>query len=126
LEQKIINKCKEKVSLGIGITFHEAKSLINISEKQVRILASAANEITRKFNGIKVDIEQLNNIKKNSCSEDCIFCAQSAFQHLFIQALNEFRCLLNVSHTPDSAVDSGTPVQSKIESACPQAGRRAR
>jgi len=79
LEQKIINKCKEKVLSGIGITFHEANSLITISEKQVRILASAANEITRKFNGVKVDVEQLNNIKKNGCSEDCVFCAQSAF-----------------------------------------------
>lgn len=47
------------------------------------------------------------------------FWPVSMTQHLFIQALNEFRCLLNVSHMPDSAVDSGTPVQSKIESACP-------
>ena len=27
----------------------------------------------------KVDVEQLNNIKKNACSEDCSFCGQSAF-----------------------------------------------
>ncbi|MFB5602687.1 MAG: biotin synthase BioB, partial [Nitrosopumilus sp.] len=30
-------------------------------------------------NGNKVDVEQLNNIKKNACSEDCTFCGQSAF-----------------------------------------------
>ncbi|MDH3737128.1 MAG: biotin synthase BioB, partial [Nitrosopumilus sp.] len=29
--------------------------------------------------GDKVDVEQLNNIKKNACSEDCTFCGQSAF-----------------------------------------------
>ena len=26
-----------------------------------------------------MDVEQLNNIKKNACSEDCTFCGQSAF-----------------------------------------------
>ena len=42
-------------------------------------LSKCANEITRDFNGDKVDVEQLNNIKKNACSEDCTFCGQSAF-----------------------------------------------
>ena len=42
-------------------------------------MAKCANEITRDFNGEKIDVEQLNNIKKNSCSEDCTFCGQSAF-----------------------------------------------
>lgn len=50
-----------------------------VSDKSLKILAQAANEVTRKFNGLKVDIEELNNIKKNGCSEDCVFCAQSAF-----------------------------------------------
>ena len=42
-------------------------------------LSKCANEITRDYNGNKVDVEQLNNIKKNACSEDCTFCGQSAF-----------------------------------------------
>ena len=42
-------------------------------------LSDAANEITRFFQGKKVDVEQLTNIKKNFCSEDCSFCSQSAF-----------------------------------------------
>src|SRR3989338_2743935 len=45
----------------------------------IKELARAANQITRDFNGNKVDVEQLNNIKKNACSEDCSFCGQSAF-----------------------------------------------
>ena len=48
-------------------------------------LASASNEITREFNGTKVDVEQLNNIKKNACSEDCTFCGQSAFYNTGIE-----------------------------------------
>ena len=47
--------------------------------KDLKELSKCANEITRDYNGNKVDVEQLNNIKKNACSEDCTFCGQSAF-----------------------------------------------
>ncbi|KAG2472233.1 MAG: Biotin synthase [Nitrosopumilales archaeon] len=79
IEQKLIFECKEKVLSGLDISFSEAKILFNISEKVLGALAESANDITRKINGLKVDVEQLNNIKKNGCSEDCAFCAQSAF-----------------------------------------------
>ena len=49
------------------------------SDLNLKELAKCANEITRDYNGNKVDVEQLNNIKKNACSEDCTFCGQSAF-----------------------------------------------
>ena len=52
---------------------------MNIADSNLNKLAEAANSITRKYQGYKVDVEELNNIKKNSCSEDCAFCAQSAF-----------------------------------------------
>jgi len=76
---EFINKCKESVLSGIGITTKDVEKLINVSESELKTLAYAANEITREFNGSKVDVEQLNNIKKNACSEDCSFCSQSAF-----------------------------------------------
>jgi len=79
IEQKLIFECKEKVLSGLDISFSDAKILFNISEKVLGALAKSANDITRKINGLKVDVEQLNNIKKNGCSEDCTFCAQSAF-----------------------------------------------
>ena len=41
-------------------------------------LAGAAGRVTRAVWGPGVDVEQLHNIKKNACSEDCTFCAQSA------------------------------------------------
>ena len=78
-ELEFINECKEKVFSGIGITSDDAKKLFNISDENLQNLAQSANEITRDFNGKKVDVEQLNNIKKNACSEDCTFCGQSAF-----------------------------------------------
>ena len=76
---EFIKECQEKVFSGIGITSDDAEKLFNISDENIKELARAANQITRDFNGNKVDVEQLNNIKKNACSEDCSFCGQSAF-----------------------------------------------
>ncbi|MHA7733777.1 biotin synthase BioB [Nitrosopumilus sp. S6] len=76
---KFIKECQEKVFSGNHITAEDAEKLLNIPEEYLKDLARCANEITRDFNGEKVDVEQLNNIKKNACSEDCTFCGQSAF-----------------------------------------------
>jgi len=74
-----IQDCKENILSGVGITSEDAAKLFEIPDENVQELAEAANQITREFNGPKVDVEQLNNIKKNACSEDCSFCGQSAF-----------------------------------------------
>jgi biotin synthase len=76
---EFIKECQENVFSGVGITSEDATKLFDIPEEYIKELATAANQITREFNGDKVDVEQLNNIKKNSCSEDCSFCGQSAF-----------------------------------------------
>lgn len=76
---EFIRECQEKIFSGITITNEDAEKLFNIPDENILDLAQAANQITRGFNGNKVDVEQLNNIKKNACSEDCSFCGQSAF-----------------------------------------------
>lgn len=76
---QFIKECQEKVFSGNGISSDDAEKLFNISDANLKDLATCANEITRDFNGGKVNVEQLNNIKKNACSEDCTFCGQSAF-----------------------------------------------
>ena len=76
---EFIKECQEKVFSGNHISADDAKKLLNIPDEYLKDLAKSANEITRDFNGEKVDVEQLNNIKKNACSEDCTFCGQSAF-----------------------------------------------
>ena len=76
---EFIKECQEKVFSGIGISSDDAEKLLNTPEENLKELAKCANEITLDFNGKKVDVEQLNNIKKNACSEDCTFCGQSAF-----------------------------------------------
>jgi len=76
---EFIKECQEKVFSGERISSEDARNLFNIPEKYLKNLAKCADEITRGYNGYKVDVEQLNNIKKNACSEDCTFCGQSAF-----------------------------------------------
>jgi biotin synthase len=69
--------CQKKILSGIKLSKNEIEGLINTSD--LKTLAESANKITRNFQGTKVDVEQLANIKKNYCSEDCAFCGQSAF-----------------------------------------------
>ena len=76
---QFIKDCQEKVFSGNGISAGDAEKLLNVPDENLKDLARSADEITRDFNGDKVDVEQLNNIKKNACSEDCSFCGQSAF-----------------------------------------------
>src|SRR3990167_3484236 len=65
---EFIKECQEKVFSGIGISSDDVEKLFNISDENIKELARAANQITRDFNGNKVDVEQLNNIKKNACN----------------------------------------------------------
>lgn len=77
MDTQFILGCQDKVLSGQNLTEDDISRLINSSD--LRTLSDAANKITRAFQGNKVDVEQLANIKKNYCSEDCSFCGQSAF-----------------------------------------------
>ena len=79
LDQQIIQSCKNNIIKNKKITEPDAKKLFKVEDRFLKDLSDAANEITRFFHGKKVDVEQLTNIKKNYCSEDCSFCSQSAF-----------------------------------------------
>ena len=76
---EFINHCKDIVLKKINLPKKMINQLFNIEDKFLRNLSDAANEITRVYQGSKIDVEQLANIKKNYCSEDCTFCSQSAF-----------------------------------------------
>lgn len=76
-DHDFILTCQNKVLSGKKLEIQELEKLINTTD--LKTLSDAANKITRAFQGNKVDVEQLANIKKNYCSEDCAFCGQSAF-----------------------------------------------
>ena len=74
-----IRRCYDAVASGGLITDAEARDLLNVPDEALPHLLDAAGRLTRAMRGPEVDVEQLHNIKKNACSEDCSFCAQSAF-----------------------------------------------
>jgi len=78
-EAELIINYKEKVLNNENLDQEMINKLFNVDNKSLGKLSEAANEITRTFQGSKIDVEQLANIKKNYCSEDCTFCSQSAF-----------------------------------------------
>lgn len=77
MDSELILEYQKKVLNGKKLDTSELESLINTTD--LKTLTESANKITRTFQGNKVDVEQLANIKKNYCSEDCVFCGQSAF-----------------------------------------------
>ena len=77
--EEVIQNCKNSVLNNKQISKTDAKMLFQTKDNFLKNLSDAANEITRFYQGKKIDIEQLTNIKKNYCSEDCSFCSQSAF-----------------------------------------------
>ena len=77
--KELISKCQNNAINGKLISKSDASKLFNIEKSFLSELTTAANSITRQFHGSKVDVEELTNIKKNYCSEDCSFCSQSAF-----------------------------------------------
>jgi biotin synthase len=108
---EFIKECQEKVFAGTHISSEDAKKLLNIPDKNLKELAKCANEITQDFNGEKIDVEQLNNIKKNACSEDCTFCGQSAF---FDTGVNTYQL-----PTPEEVVSKATKAKKEgAESYC--------
>ena len=78
-KHELILKCRNDVVNGKKITESMISELFNIDSEFLLNLSDAANYVTRYFHGSEVDIEELANIKKNFCSEDCTFCSQSAF-----------------------------------------------
>jgi biotin synthase len=79
----LIRSCMQKVLAGGSITFEEAEGLLGADD--IMMLADSANNITRTFNGDKVDVEALVNAKSGRCPEDCSFCAQSSFYNTDIK-----------------------------------------
>lgn len=75
---KKIDELKNKVCNGELITKEEAMILCN---EDLEELCKAANEIREKFCKNQFDICTIINGKSGRCSENCKYCAQSAYYH---------------------------------------------
>ena len=72
----MITDLKNKIFNGYKIGKKEAYSLINAPLKE---LCDCADEIREHFCGNKFDLCSIINAKSGRCSEDCKYCAQSAY-----------------------------------------------
>ena len=70
-----VTELKEKVLNNKDITKEEAQFLIDANLEEV---ASAADEIRKKYNGNSFDMCAIMSVKGGRCSENCKFCAQSS------------------------------------------------
>lgn len=77
-----VNELKTKVLDGYTVTKSDAMELYNAPLDE---LCSAADEIRRHFCGNKFDICTIINGKSGKCSENCKYCAQSAFYHTNVE-----------------------------------------
>jgi biotin synthase len=75
-ESAFIHEMMEKVISGSDLNFAEAERLIKTTD--LNVLTQCADNITRTFNGNRVDVESLINAKSGNCPEDCHFCSQSS------------------------------------------------
>ena len=62
--KQLITNYKDMVFGKRSLTDEMVNKLFNIDDKFLRDLSNAANEITRVFQGSKIDVEQLANIRK--------------------------------------------------------------
>ncbi len=68
-----------------GIKKEEALRLSRAEGGDIFSLLEAANRIREKFRGDEVDLCAVVNAKSGDCSEDCIFCSQSAHHRANIE-----------------------------------------
>jgi biotin synthase len=78
--REFIKNIEKNVLEGQDISFEEAMKLADIEEKgDIVELCKSANNIREFFCGKEVDLCTIMNAKSGRCTEDCKFCAQSAY-----------------------------------------------
>jgi len=73
-----IRKIGEKVLEGEDVGMKDVLPLLGTRGPDILDLAAVANRVREEFNGNGIDLCSLVNVKSGRCSEDCVFCAQSA------------------------------------------------
>ncbi len=74
-----IRRMEEKAIAGVPITAPEGYRLIQAEGPDILDLISSANRVRIHYWGNKINLCSIVNAKSGHCSEDCRFCAQSAY-----------------------------------------------
>ncbi|MFY9268937.1 MAG: biotin synthase BioB [Candidatus Manganitrophaceae bacterium] len=74
-----IRRMEEKAIAGERLTGEEGCLLIEVSGPDLFDLISSANRVRHYYRGDQINLCSIVNAKSGNCSEDCNFCAQSAY-----------------------------------------------
>ena len=78
--REFIKRIENNVLEGKDISFKEAIKLAEIKKKEDMVeLCNSSDNIREFFCGKEVDLCTIMNAKSGRCTEDCKFCAQSAY-----------------------------------------------
>ncbi len=108
-----IEELKLRVLNGGEITAKEAEWLIELSDSE--LLYSAAEEITKRCASRRFDMCSIINARSGSCSEDCQWCAQSAYYSTGVECydlVHRARCLKEAQHNESQGIGSFSLVTS--------------
>lgn len=83
---------KFDIYLEKEITREEAIELFKVKGSELMELFSIANKIREKYCGNKIHTCTITNAKSGKCSEDCKFCAQSAYYETGIETYEMKNC----------------------------------
>jgi biotin synthase len=69
----------ERVLSGIPLERVDALFILNVDDDRMDVLLECADRLRDTFKGKEIDLCSVTNARSGSCSENCSFCAQSAF-----------------------------------------------
>ncbi len=74
-----IRKMEEKAIAGVSLTDEEGCDLMRLEGPDVIDLIASANRVRAHYFGDAINLCSIVNAKSGDCSENCNFCAQSAY-----------------------------------------------
>ncbi|MTV48898.1 biotin synthase BioB [Heliobacillus mobilis] len=83
--QKRLHQAEEMAFAGKGIDRELAYQLSEIAGSEIYGLMDSARRVTEQFAGKHVDLCSIINARSGACSEDCRFCAQSAWYNTNVE-----------------------------------------
>ncbi|MBC9783614.1 biotin synthase BioB [Heliobacterium chlorum] len=83
--QKRLHQAEEMAFAGKGIDRELAYQLAKTEGSEIYALMDAARRVTEQYAGKHVDLCSIINARSGACSEDCRFCAQSAWYNTDVE-----------------------------------------
>jgi len=98
-----IRRMEEKAIAGERLTYEEGRRLIRAEGPDIIDLISSANRVRLHYWGDQINLCSIVNAKSGNCSEDCNFCAQSAYHDTGVPAYS----LMNAEGILQAAKEAG-------------------